>query len=163
MRKTQTVTIAAEGRDKGKVFVITEMPARQVERWERRALAAMVRTGIEIPDNIKAAGFGYVLAMGLKALIGLNGPEVEALHDELMACVKIQPDPTREFTREVLDEEIEEDRKIYTLKDEVIKLHSGFSIAAYLSRLWGEAAQMAAASLNTSTSIPSSGPSSPEG
>ena len=94
-RKTETVTISAEGRDKGKVFVLTEMSAPKVERWERRALAAMAATGIEVPDNVRAAGLGYVLAMGLKALISLRGPEVEALHDELLSCVAYLPDPAR--------------------------------------------------------------------
>jgi len=143
MRKTQTIKIENEGRDKGKVFVIEEMPARQVERWERRALACMAQTGVEVPDDVRNAGFGAIIAMGLKALLGLHGPEVEALHDELMACVKVQPDPTREFTRAVIDEEIEEVKTILTLKDEVIKLHAGFSVAAFLSKVWAEAAERA--------------------
>ena len=143
MRKKQTITIEDEGRDKGKVFVIEEMPARQVERWERRALACMAQTGVEVPDDVRNAGFGAILAMGLKALLGMHGPEVEALHDELMACVKLQPDANRDFTREALEEEIEEVKTILTLKDEVIKLHAGFSVAAFLSKVWAEAAERA--------------------
>jgi hypothetical protein len=140
-RKIETITITAEGRDKGKVFVLTEMPAPKVERWERRALAAMVATGVEVPDNIQAAGFGYIIAIGLKALLGLRGPEVEALHDELMSCVAYLPDPMHpEIKRAPLEFDIEEDRTIYTLKDEVIKLHAGFSIAAFLSKIWAETA-----------------------
>ena len=147
------VTIAAEGRDKGKIFHIQEMGARQVERWERRALACMVQTGIEIPDSVQNAGFGFIFAMGLKALLGLSGAEVESLHDELMACVSIHPDPSRlEIKRNLIEEDIEEDRTIYRLKDEVVKLHSGFSIASYLSKVWAEAAARAETSQNTQTS-----------
>ena len=158
MRKTATITIAAEGRDKGKLFRIEEMPARQVERWERRALSCMAQTGVEVPDDVRNAGFGAIIAMGLKALLGLHGPEVEALHEELMACVTIHPDPTRpEIVRPLIEEDIEEVKTILTLKDEVIKLHAGFSVAAFLSNLWAEAAEKARALQTTSTSQEPSG------
>jgi len=44
-RKTATVTISAEGRDKGKTFFLTEMSAERSEEWGERALLALVRGG----------------------------------------------------------------------------------------------------------------------
>ena len=152
MMKDTVVTITADGRDKGKLFHIREMPARQVERWERRALACMVQTGVQIPDNLQNAGFGFIFAAGLKALLGLSGQEVEALHDELMACVTIHPDPKKpEIERGWIDQDFEEVSTIFRLKDEVIKLHSGFSIASYLSKVWAEAAEAAKVTQATPT------------
>lgn len=49
-RKTKLVTIAAEGRDKGKCFLIREMPAMQSEKWAIRAILALGRADAEVED-----------------------------------------------------------------------------------------------------------------
>lgn len=155
--KETTVTITAEGRDKGKMYKLTEMPASKVERWERRAIACMVQTGIEIPENMEGAGFGYIFAVGVKALLGMSGPEVDALHDELMSCVSFFPDPVKNPTdRPLVDSDIMEVKTILTLKDAVIQLHTGFSIASHLTRMWEAAEVRVKATLATLTSVPPS-------
>ena len=50
-RKTKRVTITAEGRDKGKTFLITELPADQAERWAIRALLALIQSGAVISED----------------------------------------------------------------------------------------------------------------
>ena len=42
-RKTKIVTIAAEGRDYGKSYLLTEMPALKAEKWATRAMMALIR------------------------------------------------------------------------------------------------------------------------
>jgi hypothetical protein len=152
MRKIQTITITADGRDQGKVFKLEEMAARPAKRWERNFLACMVQNRIEIPDDLQNAGLGAVLAAVMKLTLGMHGPEVDALHDELLACVAIHPDPKRmEIVRPLIESDIEEPATIDQLEDEVCKLHTGFSIAAFLSKVLGEAASQVTSLRDTST------------
>lgn len=127
MRKTATVTITDEGRDKGKVFVLTEMPASQVERWALRALLALSKSGVELPENVDGAGIAGVAALGLKALSGMDAIDAEYLLDEMFKCVKVQP--SQGVLRDLIEEDIEEIATRLKLRTEVFKLHTDFSIA----------------------------------
>lgn len=141
MRKTVEVTINEEGRDHGKVFLITEMSSRQTERWADRALLALSRSGQQIP--VGGAGLAGVAVMGLRALMAVEFAEVEPLLEEMMACIQIYPDPkNRDIIRKLndIDEggDIEEVKTRFTLRAEVFKLHTGFSFADIRSRLTSE-------------------------
>jgi hypothetical protein len=100
-RKTKLVTITAPGRDKSKQFLITEMAADQGERWAMRALLALSRGGIEIPEGLFEQGFAglasvlpYALVIGLRSLHGAQWAEVEPLLEEMMNCVQWVPPGT---------------------------------------------------------------------
>ena len=59
-----------ENRDKGRTYLLTEMPALQAERWARHAIMAMNREDLDIRSEIAALGmWGFVLG-GLQALAG---------------------------------------------------------------------------------------------
>nr|DAS31275.1 MAG TPA: hypothetical protein [Caudoviricetes sp.] len=47
--KTKTVTIE-KGRDKGKKFQITEMPAAKIDNWAMRVLLALAGAGIDVAE-----------------------------------------------------------------------------------------------------------------
>ena len=142
-RKTETVIIDAEGRDKGKVFVITEMPASKAEKWAARALLALGRSGVDVPDNIAASGLAGVVALGVRSFLGLRFEDAEPLLDEMFAsCVAIVPDPDRPTVTRgaggigaLIEDDIEEVSTRIHLRTEVLELHTGFSIAAVLSVL----------------------------
>ncbi|MBO9332877.1 hypothetical protein GHR37_27425 [Achromobacter xylosoxidans] len=127
-RKTATVTISAEGRDKGKVFVLTELSAYEAEDWAGRALFALMNAGVEIPDNIAEAGLAGVAAMGLKAIAKLPFDSAKPLLDKMMACIQIQPSPT--VTRALIPDDIEEVATLLQLRKQVLGLHMDFSMAA---------------------------------
>ena len=127
-RKTATVTISAEGRDKGKVFVLTELSAYEAEDWAGRALFALMNAGVEIPDNIAEAGLAGVAAMGLKAIAKLPFDSAKPLLDKMMGCIQIQPSPT--VTRALIPDDIEEVATLLTLRKQVLGLHMDFSMAA---------------------------------
>ena len=91
-RKIQTVTITAEGRDKGKVFQITEMPASRAEMWALRALLAIGRSGIKLPDGIEKMGFAGIVSYGINLITQLPYDEAEYLLGEMFTCVQIMPD-----------------------------------------------------------------------
>lgn len=136
-RKVKEVIISgdSDNRDDGKKFEITEMPAMQAEKWGVRACAALLRSGVNVPDDVVRRGIAGIAIVGLKGLMGLTFAEAEPLMDEMWGCVKIvEPLVTRAPT----DDDIEEVTTILMLRSEVIELHLGFSIAGFLSKQWQE-------------------------
>lgn len=126
-RKNAIVTISAEGRDKGKVFVLTELPAYEAEDWAGRALFALMNAGVEIPDNIAEAGLAGVAALGIKALTKLPFESAKPLLDSMMKCVQIQPSPS--VVRPLVPDDIEEVATLLTLRKQILGLHMDFSMA----------------------------------
>ncbi|MEF3068043.1 hypothetical protein [Pandoraea apista] len=122
------MTIDAQGRDFGKVFVITEMSAAAAEEWAGRALFAMLNAGVEIPDNIAGAGLAGVASLGIEALSRVTFDAAKPLLDEMFSCVQIQPSP--KVTRALIEDDIEEVATRLRLRKEVWNLHVDFSTAA---------------------------------
>jgi hypothetical protein len=139
MRKTKVVIVELEGRDRGKMFLLTEMSARRAEEWGTRAFLALARSGVDIPDYAEGSGMASLAAIGLRALGRIAFDEARPLMDEMMRCIKIVPDPSKPaFIRDLLDDggdgdDIEEVMTRAWLKSEVFELHTGFSIAAAIS------------------------------
>lgn len=138
-RKTLTVTIDQEGRDKGKAFLITEMPAAQAEEWGARALLALMRSGVEIPDNVQGLGLAGVAVLGLRALGGLDWHLAKPLFDEMWTCVQCIPDPARPaVVRNLVESDIEEVKTRLFLRKEILTLHvEFFTDAALLTQARG--------------------------
>lgn len=164
-RKTQTVTITAEGRDKGKMFVLHEMPATQAEKWAARALLALGASGVEIPDGIGGQGLAGVAAIGIRAFAGLPWHLAEPLLDEMFRCVAFVPNPAQPgivrgtspgAVGPMVEDDIEEVATRVRLREEVISLHLGFSISAYISKFRQAATTIPADTSTTSTSPASS-------
>jgi hypothetical protein len=118
---------ATFGRDKGKVFVLTEMPALKAEKWALRGVMALAKAGVEIdPDG---GGMAAIAVAGLKALQKLDYPEVEPLLDEMLDCVEIQPSPNvvRPLMRNGAEgDDIEEIRTIWDIRERVFSMHTSF-------------------------------------
>src|ERR1700757_5272796 len=131
-RKTIDVHIQEEGRDKGKVFRITEMPASQGEKWAMRLLLAAASSGMDIPQEVWSAGMaGFsmlfklpedvealpdvarssIMILMMRILSGVPFQEAIALTDEMFGCVQIIPDvannPAR-AARPLIEDDIEE-------------------------------------------------------
>jgi hypothetical protein len=127
MRKETIVTISAEGRDFGKAFFLREMSAVRAEKWATRAILALTRSGINIPEDVAKQGLAAVAAIGLHALAGVQFAEAEPLLDEMMQCVQIIPTPSRpEVKRPLVEDDIEEISTLVTLRREILALHMGF-------------------------------------
>ena len=130
-RKTVNVTIQQEGRDKGKSFIITEMPADQAERWGMRALTAILAKNPSIPNIDPSAGMAGLVSIGMTALGGLDFEQAEPLLAEMMDCVKI--DMGNGIVRALIHgdgADIEEISTRLLLRKEVLKLHVDFFKAA---------------------------------
>jgi hypothetical protein len=162
MRKTKEVTIAAEGRDKGKRFFITEMSAPRFAEWATRASLAITRGGGNVPAGVLDDGFAGLVAFGLQALASCAFEDARPLLAELDACVQAMPDPSRPgFVRpgglveDTADQEgdLQEFMSVFRLRQEVLELHLGFSLAAeWLKYQTALAAERAANSSDTPTS-----------
>lgn len=135
-RKTLTVTISKRNRDKGKVFVLTEMSAWSGYDWASRVFFALMNAGVDIPDDIMQAGIAGVAALTgtdlakfiFSMLSKVPHYTAKPILDDLMACVQIQPDPhdSRVVRPPELQGDIEEISTILTLQKEVFNLHFSF-------------------------------------
>jgi hypothetical protein len=142
-RRTKRVTIIAEGRDKGKVYELTEMPADQGERWATRAILALANAGAKLPDGALATGtaglemsWRNVLVTGIQAMQGLTEPSVRPLLDELKPCMSYVPPQPGVPTQPIFpgeNSQVEDFQTWYTLYFEYLQLHLGFSLAGMLS------------------------------
>src|SRR5262245_59998980 len=115
-----------ENRDAGKLYLLTEMPATQAEKWAMRALLAIGKSGLEVPEG---AGMAQLAAASVRHLFSAEYRDVEPLMDEMMACVQIFPDPTKSknpTSRILLEDDIEEVTTRLQLRMELFALHTGF-------------------------------------
>lgn len=127
MRKTSTLTIDREGRDKGKTFVLTEMSAADAERWALRAFFALMNTGVEIPADIAESGMAGIASMGLQAIGKLPYEAAEPLLADMWDCVQIMPDPAKKnVVRDLIEQDIEEVATRLEIRKAVFDLHTDF-------------------------------------
>lgn len=145
-RRQLTIRIDAEGRDFGKVFLLTELPASQAERWALRAFMALGSANVELPDGFELSGLaGLARVTGSHAEDGLLAAFAKValtlftrvpfdVAEELLAamwpCVQIIPDPGNpSVIRGLIEDDIEEVGTRLKLRAELLKLHLGFSQA----------------------------------
>jgi hypothetical protein len=131
-RRTAEITIQNDSRDGGKIFVLTEMPANQAEKWAARALLALTNSGIQIPDEMQGAGMAAIATIAIQAFSGIAFEAAEPLMDEMFGCIQIKE---KHLTRRLTDDDIEEVATRLTLRGEDLSLHLGFSLAERVSAL----------------------------
>lgn len=133
-RRTKELTITAQGRDHDKMFLLTEMPAVQAEKWAGRALLALLKSGVELPEGAAKAGLAGIAAVGIKAFGSIDWNLAEPLLDDMMSCVQVIPNKRdKRVVRALFEEDIEEVTTLLTIRKEVLELHLGFSLAEKLS------------------------------
>lgn len=157
MRKTKAVTITADGRDKGKTFILTELPAFDGEDWALRALRLAQRSGADIPGGVQA-GMAGIAAVGILTVLSgsTDVDELRPLLRDMMKDVKIVTEPKTQFTRTLVADDIEEISTLMEIRKEWLNLHLDFSVADALSKLNPQTTS--ATSQNTRTSRRRSAP-----
>ena len=127
MRKTENIVLGAEfGRDAGKTFRITEMSAMRAEKWATKALLCLARSGQDVPESMARQGMSAMVIYGLNALSSIEFAEAEPLLDEMMGCVQIVETAV---TRRPTEDDYEEVRTLFYLRQKIFELHTGFSFA----------------------------------
>jgi hypothetical protein len=124
LRNSKTITIES-GRDKGKTFVITEMPVVQADDWAMRAIITVANGGIDVGDlrsEMGMLGIGNIL---LKALSNIRAEEAIPLLNELLECAQIVPSGGN--AREIeLNTDIRDVKTLFRLRAEAIAVHLDF-------------------------------------
>lgn len=141
MRKTVQF-IGEDGRDKGKVFVLTEMSARQGEEWAMRALLALMQSGTDIPEGFQFLGVAALASMGMKVLTGLKWEVAQPLLEEMFQGLKIIRDPKKpSMLFDVLEEDIEEISTRVKLRGAIFRLNTDFleAVAPFLKEKFAAA------------------------
>ena len=128
-RKTKDLVIA-DGRDKGKTFVITEMSVIDADNWANRALLAMLRGGVDVGNldfsNINTSGGMLELARVVIAGLGNMQEGIATdLLNELLDCAKIVP--SGRTPRDILlDSDIESIKTLWQIRKEALMIHIDF-------------------------------------
>ncbi len=131
-RKVVKYVVSDQGRDKGKVFVLTEMPSAQSERWALRAFLSMSNTpGLDIPADVAQSGMAGFAGYSLSLLSNIPFAEADALFNEMFQCITIQPNPADPaIVRGLVADDIEEISTRLKLRMEIFKLHLDFLLPA---------------------------------
>ena len=144
-RKTEKVVITADNRDKGKTYLITEMPPFQAAKWARHALLSLnvnmleiswLRSMVEVDENGKLSlakiadlEMAGVAAIGiLNVLSAVPESVMDSLMEDMLACCEFIPGanlPGRPVVDQV-EGDIEEPSTIITLQASAIGLHLDF-------------------------------------
>jgi hypothetical protein len=126
MLKEAEIRIEA-GRDRGKVFVIREMPAYDLEWFAIRAFQALGSSGINVPQEIADMGAVGFCLVAFQAFMGSTAEQIKPLRDEMMKCVFLRSsaDAMIPFDPQLVFE-IDTIRKI---REAWLKLHTGFTVA----------------------------------
>lgn len=152
MRNEIDFTVSDDGRDKGKVFHLKEMPASKAEKWAMRALFALGKSNIDIPAGIESMGWQGIATIGVQALMKMPFDDAEPLLDEMLECVTIKPDSNNpNIERKLVEDDIEEIRTRVDLRWKVINLHINFSSGGVPSTSTSDRTEMTSPSSNTKT------------
>jgi hypothetical protein len=146
MARKESIFIAESGRDKGKQYLITEMPATQAESWAFRTLLAVGNAGIEIPEELASQGMAGLLAVGYMNLLKIPFESAKPLLDEMMSCVQYVP--SANIKRPLIEDDIEEVATRLQLRKEVWNLHMDFFLTENESTSESEIAENISNSLS---------------
>jgi len=129
MRRTKEVTITEEGRDKGKTFLLTEMPAEEGELWATLAMDLLQRAGFIISKETKEAGMSGLAVTAQPFTFATGRALQDPALDTMWRYVQYQPkkaDAPPQKLFEGDDCQIEEWTTRLKLRVEFVQLHTGF-------------------------------------
>ena len=130
--KTTVFTIE-KGRDKGKAFKITEMPAMQADEWAHKLLEQAATSGVNLKDvdvlklDTKSMTGMIEIGAAIFTVLGRIPFEIsrELKFDLLNRCVQIVPS-SGEPRMCIWDQEIKDFANFTILAMQVLKIHTGF-------------------------------------
>lgn len=123
--KTKQITIE-NGRDKGRVFLITEMSAAHADNWAMRALIALANGGVDLGGLSPQQGMMGMVGVALDALGRLKADDAIPLLNELLDCVQIIPEGGQPRPLNMDFNDVEDFTTLWRLRKEVFALHTDF-------------------------------------
>lgn len=156
-RKTRLVTVpqfqACDNRDLGKTFFIKEWSAAQADKWAQRLTFAFNKGAGQIPLDLAGIGWEGIAIVGINTFLRGTGDseEIMRLADELLDCVQIVRDMKHPDNPSPLvsEDDVEEVATRWWLRDQVVSVHTNFSVSAALSGLLTTLLQKSPASVST--------------
>lgn len=123
-RRTIDVTISSAGRDEGKTFVLTEMPAEEGEYWATRAVELLEKAGAlqEKPVNDGMAGLAEVAGTAINVARHLQDSSL----DGMWKYVRFRPKNHKAPAQDLRADHIEEWQTRLQLRAAFFRLHVGF-------------------------------------
>lgn len=119
-----------DARDAGKVFIITEMSAWDAEAWGEQVYGAMVRAGLKPLQPGMLSGMAAISVYGISAFMAAPWPEVKPLLAEMIDKCVTKKEEAFPLGRPLTLDDVEEVATILRLREEALKLHTDFSVAA---------------------------------
>lgn len=141
-RKTCRLVIDDPGRDNGKAFVITELPALDIERWTVRLVLALGKNGISLPDVQADSGFAGIAGILWVLIAQISASDAEALMATMMQGLKIDEG---KIVRDAAGDDIEEPETLLQIRMAWVDLHAGF-FAKGGRLIWGRLTSLIPAS-----------------
>ena len=123
--KSKQITIE-NGRDKGRVFLITEMSAAHADNWAMRALIALANGGVDLGGLSPQQGMMGMAGVALDALGRLKADDAIPLLNELLDCVQIIPEGGQPRPLNMDFNDVEDFTTLWRLRKEVFALHTDF-------------------------------------
>ena len=123
--KSKQITIE-HGRDKGRVFLITEMSAAHADNWAMRALIALANGGVDLGGLSPQQGMMGMAGVALDALGRLKADDAIPLLNELLDCVQIIPEGGQPRPLNMDFNDVEDFTTLWRLRKEVFALHTDF-------------------------------------
>jgi hypothetical protein len=140
-----------ENRDAGKTFVVVEASAAKAEEWGLRAMMALGTSGITVPPEITQLGLIGVALIGYQAFMGSREEAIMPLWREMLpACVFFQAENGVRIPFN--DTLIEEVTTLLQLRQMVMELQTGFTLAEIAQKLQDAGSALKLNSSTTSTS-----------
>ena len=124
MARKEIIFTATDGRDSGRQYHITEMPASKAEAWAIRAMLAMGKAGIEVPAELAQQGMAGLYAVVIINLARIPYADALPLLDEMMDCVQFIPGAG--VKRDLIEDDIEEVATRVKLRKKIWDLHTDF-------------------------------------
>lgn len=105
------------------------MDAYTGQRWATRALFALVKSGMPMPENLMGGGMESFQKFGVRAFLYANYEDVAPLLDEMLAQATLQHGDARNPPLAIAPGPncvVEEIRTFLLLQKALINLHTGF-------------------------------------
>lgn len=141
-----------ENRDAGKSFAVVEASAGQAEEWGLRAMMALGTSGITVPPEIAQLGLIGLALVGYQALMGSKEEAVLPLWREMLPKCVFYVAPTNGVRMPYSDILVEEVSTLLLLRQSIMELHTGFTVAEIAQKLKEAASALKLNSSTTSTS-----------
>lgn len=125
-RRTETVHITADNRDKGRTYIITEMDAFEGEDLGVKILLALTGAGVKIPDT--ATGIAGLAAVGIAAMAKLPYSTVKPILNDMLSHVVYQHAP-KHPPMPLDNTNVSETSTLLEIRKAFVHLHLGFLMA----------------------------------